>query len=324
MNDVHHSYLHYEIEPLVYARSGAIDRLEPFLRVIRDAPVDYRYREDIVSLVVECMIRAIEARTMNTGVDLKPIPADIDRNDLERAYREHNAAVQQDAAIRLQAVAASMKQGFVLTQYFYTEFVAFEKSPVGFKESIGEMVYGMDVPQELSHVKNIEFVEQTTPDVVQTVKIKPSELDMAEIYLQKHDPKSATDLTQASLKQHGPDPARANFILARADLLTGNVDDATNAFHEALRLGTDPRLLGWSHIYLGQIHDVEDERDQALTEYKAALAVPNIQPDIRQAAEKGIANPFTLPEPKDSAEDGSTSSAQPQSNPQQPSAAQPQ
>ena len=97
MREVRHTYLHYEIEPLIYARSGAIDRLEPFLHVIRDAPLDYRYRADIVSLVVECMIRAIEARTMDTGVDLKPIPADVARNDLERAYREHNAAVAKDA-----------------------------------------------------------------------------------------------------------------------------------------------------------------------------------------------------------------------------------
>ncbi|MGC2212144.1 MAG: hypothetical protein WA602_02980, partial [Silvibacterium sp.] len=243
MREVRHTYLHYEIEPLIYARSGAIDRLEPFLHVIRDAPLDYRYRADIVSLVVECMIRAIEARTMDTGVNLKPIPADVARNDLERAYREHNAAVAKDAALREQSVNDSMRQGFVLTQYLYTELIAFEKTPASLKESIGEMVYGMDVNEEMGRVKKIEFVEEGTPDVVREVTVKPSGLDMAEMYLVKHDPKSATDLAQTALKQHVSDPARADFILARADLLTGQVDDATTAFHEALRLGSDPRLL---------------------------------------------------------------------------------
>jgi hypothetical protein len=296
MREVRHVYLHYEIEPLMYARSGAIDRLEPFLRIVRDAPLDYRYREDIVSLVVECMIRAIEARTMDTGVDLKPIPADIDRSNLDQAYHEHQAALAQDAAIRQKSVDQSMVQGFVLTQYFYTQLIGFEKSPASLQESIGEMVYGMDVSETLSHVRNIEFAEQGTPDVVEEVHVKPSPLDMAEMDLQKHDPKDATDLSEAALKQHGPDAARANFILARADLLTGNVDDATAAFHETLRLGSDPRLLAWSHIYLGQIFDVNDQRDQAIAEYKAALAVPNIQPDIKAAAEKGIATQFTLPD----------------------------
>lgn len=315
MNAVRHVYLHYEIEPLMYARSGAIERLEPFLRIVRDAPLDYRYREDIVSLVVECMIRAIEARTMDTGVDLKPIPANIDRSNLEQAYHDHQVALAQDAAVRQKSVDLSMVDGFVLTQYFYNELIAFEKTPASLQETIGEMVYGMDVPEEVSRVRHIQFAEQGTPDVVREVAIKPSPLDMAEMDLQKHDPKDATDLSEATLKQHGPDAARANFILARADLLTGNVDDATTAFHETLRLGTDPRLLAWSHIYLGQIFDVNDQRDQAIAEYKAALAVPDIQPDIKAAAEKGIVTPFTLPDqPPSSADDTppKSSNTQPQ------------
>jgi hypothetical protein len=324
MNEVRHTYLHYTIEPLIYARSGAIDRLEPFLHVIRDAPIDYRYRADIDSLVVECLIRAIEARTMDTGVDLKPIPADIARPDLERAYREHNAAVAQDAALREQSVNRSMTEGFVLTQYFYSQLIMFEKSPDSLKESIGEMVYGMDVSQEVGHVKKIQFVEETAPDIVQQVIVKPSPLDMAELDLQKHDAKDAADLTQTALKEHSPDPARANFILARADLLTGNVDDATTAFQEALRLGKDPRLLAWSHIYLGQIHDVDDERDQAIAEYKAALAVPDIQPDVKAAAEKGIATPFTLPDQPNPPDNADDTPSKPPSNTQPQPNAQPQ
>ncbi|MGC1966731.1 MAG: hypothetical protein WA673_09735, partial [Candidatus Acidiferrales bacterium] len=138
---------------------------------------------------------------------------------------------------------------------------------------------------------------------------------------QKHDPKVATNLAETALKLHGPDPARANFILARADLLTGNVDDATTAFHETLRLGSDPRLLAWSHIYLGQIFDVDDQRDQAVAEYKAALAVPDIQPDIKAAAAKGIATPFTLPDQPNPPGDDSSSDNAP---PKPPAAAQPQ
>ena len=76
MQEVRHTYLHYEIEPLLYSRAGAIDRFLPFLKTVRDAPIDFVYRSDIVSLVIECMIRAIEARTMATGVEIPKIPAD--------------------------------------------------------------------------------------------------------------------------------------------------------------------------------------------------------------------------------------------------------
>ena len=56
-----------------------------------------------------------------------------------------------------------MEQGFVLTEYFYNAFVSFEKAPQSFKESIGEMVYGMDVSAQLSRVKNITFNQKAPP-----------------------------------------------------------------------------------------------------------------------------------------------------------------
>ena len=58
MDEVRHTYLHYEVEPLLYARQNSMDRLLPVLKTIREAPLDYVYRADIVSLVIECMIQA--------------------------------------------------------------------------------------------------------------------------------------------------------------------------------------------------------------------------------------------------------------------------
>lgn len=295
MQEVRHTYLHYEIEPLIYARSGAIDRLEPFLKVVRDAPIDYRYRADIMSLVVECMIRAIEARTMDTGIDRKPIPANIARNDLDRAYREHNQAMAKDAAVRQESVDGSMQEGFVLTQYFYKELIGFEKTPASLKETIGQMVYGMDVPEEMSRVKHIDFETQGTEDVVQEAPMRATGLDLAEMDVEKGDGSGAAELAAKALKQHDADPARAYFILARADLMNGKMEDAQAAFQQSVTLGHDARLLAWSHIYLGRILDVEQERDRAVAEYKLALAGRDGQPDTKEAAEDGLKKPFTLP-----------------------------
>jgi hypothetical protein len=54
-------------------------------------------------------------------------------------------------------------------------------------------------------------------------------------------------------------------------------------------------MLAWSHIYLGRILDVEEQRDQAVAEYQAALTVRDGQPDTKQAAEAGLKQPFALP-----------------------------
>ena len=38
-------------------------------------------------------------------------------------------------------------------------------------------------------------------------------------------------------------------------------------------------MLAWSHIYLGRIYDIQDQRDQAVNEYRAALTVRDGQAD---------------------------------------------
>jgi hypothetical protein len=306
MKDVRHTYLHYEIEPLLYARASAMDRLLPFLKTVRDAPLDFVYRSDIVSLVIESMIRAIEARTMQTGVAIPSIPANTAHSELEPVYRDHMAALQKDNAVREQLVGVDMAEGYVLTQYFYTQMASFEHTPTSLKESIGEMVYGMDVQQELGKLKNIHFVEEGSADIVRRAPVEPRGLDLAELDLVKGDAKMAGDLSETALKQHTVDPARANFILARADLMSGKIDDAENAFRETIRLSSDPRMVAWAHIYLGRILDVEEKRDDAVAEYKSALTIRDSQPDTRSAAEKGVKQPFALPrhEAPDDNDDG--------------------
>ena len=296
MKEVRHAYLHYQIEPLLYARATTLDRLLPFLKSVKDAPLDYTYRSDIVALVVECMIRAVEAQTMDTGVTIYKIPADVRRSDLEAATHQHNASVEAAEAVRRKAVQESMEDGFVLTDYFYNAFGAFEKQPQSFKESIGEMVYGMDVSQQLSHVKNIAFHQQGDTDVVARAPRELRGLDLAEVKLMKGDTEGAGALAQQSVTDKSGDPARANFILARVAIMHRDVPAAQHDFEETIRLSKDPRMLAWSHIYLGRIYDIQDQRDQAVNEYRAALTVRDGQSDTRLAAENGIKQPYAVPQ----------------------------
>ena len=295
LHDIRHAYLHYQIEPLLYARATTLDRLLPFLKSVKDAPLDVSYRSDIVALVAESMIRAIEARTMETGVTIYKIPADVRRADLESATRQHNQSVEAAEAVRRHAVQQAMADGYVLTDYFYSAFGAFEKQPQSFKESIGEMVYGMDVNQQINHVKNITFNQQNSSDLMQHAPREARGLDLAELKLMKGDTQGAGELAQKSVDDKAGDQGRANFILARVAIMHRDVPAAEHGFQETIRLSNDPRMLAWSHIYLGRIYDIQEERDQAVTEYRAALTVRDGQDDTRQAAEKGIRQPYTVP-----------------------------
>jgi len=57
MKDVAHTYLHYVIEPLLYVRANAIDRTQPILKEIRDAPLEFRFRSDTVPLTSSALSR---------------------------------------------------------------------------------------------------------------------------------------------------------------------------------------------------------------------------------------------------------------------------
>ena len=295
MSDVRHIYLHYVIDPLLYAHSNAIDREQPILKEIRDSPLDYRYRSDTVALTIECLIKAIEARTMDTGVPEYKIPAGVDRSQLPRYEHERELYQQKVDAVKWAAVLHDMKQGYVLTQYFYEQLLQFEKDPASMKDTIGEMVYGMDVDQQVHRARQTEFDKEADEDVLQHSKPRQlTGLDLAEAKLASGDIITAASMAQRVLASQSDtiastaDAARAHFILARVDLMTGHPDQAIDDFQKTIATSKELRLQSWSHIYLGRMLDLECKRDEALAEYKQALAVRDGQLDTRLAAERGV------------------------------------
>lgn len=294
MHDIRHTYLHYEIEPLLYSRANSMDRLLPILKTVSDAPLSWEYRGDIVSLVTECLIRAVEARTMETGVVIFNIPANAPRVDLPHLQHQRDLTVERDQAVREALVTKDMREGFVLTRYFYNQLGPFEHSPESLAQAIGPMVYGMDVEQVVGQAKHVSFLQQAPGDVISN-PLSGRGLDRAEAQLKAGNAEAAGTLAMQALKDHTADPARADYILALTWLMKGDMDSAVNDFDETLRLTQDPRLLAWSHIFLGRIDDVRDQRPEALAQYQTAMQVRDGQPDTLAAAQQGLKQPYTLP-----------------------------
>ena len=301
MNDVRHVYLHYMIEPLLLARANAVDRTQPILKEVRDAPLEFRYRSDTVPLTIECLIKAIEARTMDTGVPEYKIPAGVDRSELPRYEHEMQVYQSKVDAVRVRTVNHDMTQGFVLTQYFYEQLLQFEKDPASLTDTIGEMVYSMDVDQQVHRARQIEFDKEADGDVLTRPKPrKLTGLDLAEARLAAGDVATAGAMARQALAERGDsldsvaEGARANFILARVAIMTGHPEDAINDFQKTLATSKEPRLVAWSHIYLGRMLDLDCKRDEALAEYKEALELRDGAQDTRLAAERGAKTAYSV------------------------------
>ncbi len=301
INDVRHTYLHYVIEPLLIDRSNALGREQPVLKEIRDAPLAYRFRSDLVALTVECLIKAIEARVMDTGIPEYKIPADADREQMPLYFHLRQEYQRKVDEVRAEAVAHDMRQGFVLTQYFYEQLIQFEKDPASLSDTIGEMVYSMDVDQQVHRARQIDFDKAADTDVLmRSVPRKLTGLDLAEAQLAAGDVAKASDLARQTLAAGSDSPsavatsARAHFILARAALLTGHPEQAIDQFQQTLATSKLPRQISWSHIYLGRMLDLDCKRDQALAEYQEALKTRDGQQDTRLAAERGIKTAYAV------------------------------
>jgi len=294
MDQIRHTYLHYEIEPMVYARAAAMDRLLPLLKPVADAPLDFTYKSDIVALLAECLIKAVEARTMDTGLSKPTRPAGRERLD-EHFEAQMNAYNREAEAVRRRSVDLSMRQGWVLSDYFYGQLIQMEHDNISLKDNIGPMVYGMDVDRQRRAAQQIAFLPETTHDVVRRVQPPATGMQLAERKLMQGDAAGAEELAQKALNDPRGDHAEAHYILARIDLLENQPDDAVTHFHAALDATREPHTLAWSHIYLGRLYDIKSDRKRALAEYGSALAVPGLQADARTAAEGGLRQAFALP-----------------------------
>jgi tetratricopeptide (TPR) repeat protein len=296
MTDIRHIYLHYEVEPLVYARAQAMDRLVPLLKPVQSAPLEFAYKSDVVALITECLIKAIEAQTMDVGlVKPKPTPGAKERVDLERYDAEMAVYNRQAEVVRRQAVDLDMRQGWTLVEYLYEKLGQMEKDNISLKEDIGEMVYGMDVDRERHRDQQIVFLPEGSRDVLRRAPQQPTGLELAEMKIFKGDLTGASALANNALADPHGDHARAHYVLARVNLMQRQPGAAIGDFEATLSSSKDPRMLAWSHIYLGRLYDVNAERQKALTEYQAALTVRDAQPDTKAAAEKGLKEPFVAP-----------------------------
>ena len=100
-----------------------------------------------------------------------------------------------------------------------------------------------------------------------------------------------------------PNQARATYGLAIASVLSGNADRAEQLFTSLVSNqssgaapsaapAVDPVIVAWSYVYLGRIHDLEDDRATALSNYRAALNVGGAAEASKVAAQHGLEAPY--------------------------------
>ncbi|MGH9699216.1 MAG: tetratricopeptide repeat protein [Candidatus Acidiferrales bacterium] len=275
VSDIQHAYLHFLLDPLPLKYRDPLNAKRALLNIAARAPrLPVQYQDDFISFVDECLIKAVELRLRHLT------PEQLD------------AAMAQDDA-----------DGFTMVHPIVMQLMKFEKAEPAMSYYFPDLIAGIDVAAEQKRLQNIKFAQPSASPAPQLDAAAHgghvSDLDRAlaegdrQIAL-KNGP-AAEAVFQQILAKHPSEP-RAVYGLAIASILSRKIDQATALFQQLLAAPgsgasagvIDPSILAWSHVYLGRIHDVEEDRDLALGEYRAALTVSGAPEAARVAAQRGI------------------------------------
>ena len=297
---VQHAYLHFMLDRLPLRYRKDLDKKTELINAAGKAPrLPEVYRSDFVAFVDECFIKAVELR-------LKKLPA----AQLEQAMREND------------------ESGFILVRTFVADLQKFEKAEPAMEYYFPEIIAGIDVAAEEKRAKTIAFAAaEETPaaeaggaaahgapaselevwlaqgdrDIAAQDGFSASEIFTKVLAKYPNEPRAIYGIAVASVLRKDVDEARENFerIVTMAAAApgapgsSGSSGTATGATGTAAATPTvDPRLVAWSHVYLGRIHDIEGDRDLAVNEYRAALAVEGAPGAARMAAQHGADAPY--------------------------------
>ena len=284
VDTVRHAYLHFLLDPLPLQYSHVVAVKRPLFETAARAPrLAPDLKDDFSSFFAECTVRAVELKLKRMSPS-------------ERA-----AALDNDDA-----------SGYVLVRPLFAALANFERSEPSMKLYFPDLVRSIDTDAEAKRVQALKFAPAETAqkadrtsseDVARrrallqpkTIPNDPeavAALTEGERRIAEKNPRAAEASFQKVLAKY-PDQPRARYGIGLVALMDHDGPRAKQVF-EGLTAGEhsasdDPMVLAWSHIYLARIYDDEGQKEQARTQYQAALSVAGGPEQARQAAQKGLA-----------------------------------
>ncbi len=265
--DVRHAYLHYLLDPLALRYHEVLDRKKGLAdHAQRAQALPDSFKDDFQSLTTECLIKAVEAR-----LDHKP--------DL---------------------VDADLKQGYVLTPYFFEALRAFEAQDQAMVLYYREMVSAIDLVKEDARLSAVVFDNQAAEArVVRTQAPAPAPapatgaaktLEAADALYKTQDYDKAKAQYLAALEQTDDNGvhAAAYYGLARIAVRQNDPDAGERLFHKTLDLNPEPFVKGWTLVFLGRLSLASGDQDQASKYFQSALSLGGASEEARQAAQQGL------------------------------------
>jgi tetratricopeptide (TPR) repeat protein len=270
-DDMNHAFLHFLLDPLVIRFREQLLPQEALFRVAVRAPrLSDSLRKDSLAFFAECLVQAVELR-------LRRLPAARLAEELDR--------IEGD--------------GLVLVRPLMPALAKFEAAEPAMAYYFPDLLRSIDVFAERTRLQSVRFSPALEPGPpAAPAPPAPSDLDRAladgDRLTAARDAPGAAAAYERALSIAPRDP-RALYGFAVASVLLGEAERAFDLFTQVVSASSagpaerpDPVTLAWAHVYLGRMHDLAGEREEALVQYRSALSVVGAPEAAREAAQRGV------------------------------------
>jgi tetratricopeptide (TPR) repeat protein len=271
--ELRHAFLHFLLDPVPLRYNEQLVSASQLLQIADTAPrLPPELRDDWSAFFAECLVHAAELRL--------------------RGLKDPQLAAELNAADA---------DGYILVRPLVAGLQKFEVAGPSLSLYFPQMAASIDVNAEQQRLKTVTFAAASNPgeesasasdlsasspaDAARDLELA---LNEGERYIASRQPVAAQGVFERVL-QKNPNQPRALYGLAVALTLQGNKNRARELFRQVVSAGSaDSGVLAWSHVYLGRMCDLEGSREEALNEYKAALAIADAPEAARAAAQRGL------------------------------------
>ena len=283
VDEIRHAFLHFLLDPLPARYPNTVEAKRPVLEIAARAPrLPDSYRSSLSAWLTECLVRAVELK-------LRKLPP-------EQA---------------MSAVAEAQADGYVLVGPFYRQLDVFQQAEPAMNFYYPDFLRGVRASEEVKRLEGIQFaaLAPATAESSESMDAGAGSGENSELSLwlaegdraiASRDAAGAIAAFEKVLAKY-PGQPRAVYGRAVAAVLQGDAERARELFTKLVRPAThsgaavekpDALIRSWSHVHLGRIYDVEGERELALSEYRAALAVEGAPEAAKSAARRGLEKGF--------------------------------
>lgn len=265
ISGIRHQFLHFLLDPFAARYPLPVEERKALNEImLAGSEHSESAGQGVQEMVTESLIKAVEMR--------------LDRLPQEEVEASLNEAV---------------RSGALLCPHFFAALQRFEKEFEGFQLYYRTLLSDLDIAK-IWEVRQaaISSPPRKTPAAQQPTEVERL-LRQARSSLGSDRLERAAELFNLVLDRHDSRNGEALYGLGIVAVSRGDKEEARDYFGRAVASASSPDSVKvWAYIYLGRLYDLDDDREEAILQYRAAVALGDDTRGAQAAARSGLLEPF--------------------------------